>query len=135
MISVEVARELSDAGLVWTPVNGDRFFIPDRDLDEEVFAISDMTVDVRVVPGGKEISFNGAVEWALDAIEQHEVVWLPTETQLRQALGEHFVSLWRTTDGFACVASVRGEHRDFAAPDAADAYAMALLDHLRAQLI
>ena len=99
MISIELARDLSHAGLAWTPTNGDRFFIPDRDLDEEVFSISEMTVDVRTVPGGKEISFNGAVEWALDAIEQHEVVWLPSETQLRTELGERFVSLWRTTDG------------------------------------
>lgn len=132
MISIELARELGGAGLPWTPTNGDRFFIPDRDLDEEVFSISEMTVDVRTVPGGKEITFNGAVEWALDAIEQHEVVWLPTEMQLRRALEEHFVSLWRTTDGYACVANIRGEHRDYAAPDAADAYALALLDHLRA---
>lgn len=132
MISIELARELAAAGLTWQPDNGDRFFIPDRDLDEEIFAISEMTVDVRTVPGGKEISFNGAVEWALDAIEQHEVVWLPTEAQLREALGEHFVSLWRTSDGYACVASTNGEHRDFAADHAADAYAMALLDHFTA---
>ena len=130
MISIELARDLAAAGLTWTPANGDRFFIPDRDLDEEVFAISEMTVDVRSVPGGKEISFNGAVEWALDAIAQHHVVWLPSETQLREALGEHFVSLWRTSVGYACVANVREEHRDFTATNAADAYALALLDHL-----
>jgi len=131
LISVNLARKLAAAGLEWAPANGDRFFIPDRDLDKDIFSISEMTIGVRSVEGGKEIAFNGAVEWALDAIEQHEVVWMPSESQLRAALGPHFVSLWRTTEGFACVANIAEEHRDYAAMEAADAYALALLDHLQ----
>ena len=133
MISVELARRLAAAGLEWTPRDGDHFFIPDRDLDDEVFSISEMTIDVRSVPGGKEIAFNGAVEWALDAIEQHEVVWLPREGQLRGLLGDGFVSLQRTADGYACVAAVDGERCDFTGATAPDAYAKALLARLGAR--
>ena len=133
MISIELARELAAAGLTWTPANGDRFFIPDRDLDEEIFAISEMTVDVRKVPGGKEIAFNGAAEWALDAIEQHHVVWLPSEAQLREALGDRFVALERSDAGYTCLTNRRHQSAGYSAADAADAYALALLDRLNRQ--
>lgn len=68
MISIELARRLRDAGLRWQPDDGDRFVIPDRNLDNRVFSISEMTVDVRGVPGGPLITFNGTVEWALDSV-------------------------------------------------------------------
>ncbi len=87
MITIELARQLRDAGLEWLPAEGDRFIIPDRDLEEHVFSISEMTVEVRRFASESQISFNGAVEWALDSIEQGEVVWLPSEAQLRDRLG------------------------------------------------
>jgi len=39
-----MARQLKEAGLIWKPGPGDRFAIPDRDLDEEVFVLSNMTI-------------------------------------------------------------------------------------------
>ena len=127
MISIDLARELRDAGLHWEPANGDRFFIPDRDLDDEVFAIAEMTVDMRTVDGGREIAFNGAVEWALDAIQHSEVVWLPSEMQLRDLLAERFVTLRATSDGFACEARIDGTEQVFVATVASDAYGSAVL--------
>jgi hypothetical protein len=127
MISIDLARRLRDAGLDWNPADGDRFYIPDRDLDEHIFSISEMTVDVRHVQGGRQIAFNGAVEWALDAIMEHEVIWLPAESQLRVLLGDTFVGLQRDAAGYHCTT---GNDLTFSAPVAADAYGLALLDHL-----
>ena len=39
------------------------------------------------------LAFNGTTEWALDSIEVDEAVWLPLEHQLRDLLGDAFVSL------------------------------------------
>lgn len=127
MISIELARRLRDAGLPWTPADGDRFFIPDRDLEGHTFSISQMTIDVRDVPGGQQIAFNGAVEWALDAIMQREVVWLPSEAQLRDRLGDAFERLERRGDAYRC----RAADKDFVAATAAEAYGLALLDLLQ----
>ncbi|HEX9643435.1 MAG TPA: pilus assembly protein CpaE [Acidimicrobiia bacterium] len=126
MISLDLARRLRDAGLVWHPCDGDRFFIPDRDLEGHTFSISDMSVGVRDVPGGREIAFNGAVEWALDAIMQREVVWLPAEAQLRERLGTAFVSLARHGAGYRCIITDPGGG-SYDASSAADAYGSALL--------
>ena len=69
MIGVEVAQQLKEAGLTWKPASGDRFAIPDRDLDDEVFVLSNMTIEVYNVPDGRVIGFNGTTEWALDDVE------------------------------------------------------------------
>lgn len=130
MISVELARTLRDAGLEWLPAEGDRFMIPDRDLEDHVFSISEMTVEVRRLAHGKRIFFNGAVEWALDSITQREVIWLPSEAQLRNRLGRAFDALRRSDDGFRCDVTVDGETRTYEANDPADAYALALLELL-----
>ena len=68
MITVEQARRLRKAGALWVPSAGDRFVVPDRDMDDDVFVVSDMTVEVHDYPGGKVIGFNGTTEWALDSI-------------------------------------------------------------------
>ena len=127
MISIELARRLRDAGLEWDPADGDRFFVPDRNLDDMVFSISQMTVDVHVVDDHRFIAFNGAVEWALDSIMQHEVIWLPTEGQLRVALGERFRSLERTGDGYAVRITAGNGVRSFEGEVAADCYGHAVL--------
>jgi hypothetical protein len=131
MISLELARRLRAAGMRWQPGDGDQFVVPDRELDDVVFTVSEMTVEVRDIPSGRLIAFNGTVEWALDAVLQHEVVWLPRESQLRELLGEAFVRLERDGDGVRCHADVAGQARAFAAADAADAYGLALLERLR----
>jgi hypothetical protein len=127
MISHDLARRLRDAGLEWEPKDGDRFLIPDRQLDHHVFSISEMTVDVRQVPGGRQIAFNGAVEWALDAIMEHEVIWLPSEEQLRDRLGATFRSLTRDGAVYRCIVESRGRRKMFEAAGPADAYGGALL--------
>jgi hypothetical protein len=130
MISIDLARKLRDTGLEWVPAEGDRFMIPDRDLDDHIFSISEMTVEVRKLREGKWISFNGAVEWALDSIVQQEVIWLPSEAQVRDRLGRAFESLRRTANGYECDLVVDDQHRTYAAKEPADAYALALLDLL-----
>lgn len=130
MISIELARQLRDAGLEWLPAEGDRFMIPDRDLEDHVFSISEMTVEALKIRDGVRISFNGAVEWALDSIMKREVVWLPSETQLRDRLGSAFESLRRNGSGYRCHVVVDDQPRAYEAPDPDTAYALALLDLL-----
>lgn len=132
MISKELARQLRDAGLEWLPVEGDRFMIPDRDLDEHVFSISEMTVEVRRIAEQRRIMFNGSVEWALDSIVQTEVIWLPSETQLRNRLGAAFRSFHRDEGSFRCEIILDDEPTSFTATDPADAYGLAVL-HLLGQ--
>ena len=79
------------------------------------------------LPTGPEMRFNGTVEWALDSIGQHEVVWLPREDQLRDALGDRFERLERldgATGGYAVVLADGARYLDI---DAERAYARALL--------
>ena len=46
MLSIETARALRAAGLVWEPAEFDTFIIPDRDLDERQFVINEMPAHV-----------------------------------------------------------------------------------------
>jgi hypothetical protein len=129
---VEAARTLKRLGLVWQPRIGDRFMVPDRHLDEHVFTLSDMVVGMRQSIGGlPELSFNGTVEWALDSIMTSEVVWLPTEADLRDALGNAFVALYAEDDAYVCVVRIGGTPTTHAAPTAVEAYAGALTTLLR----
>lgn len=130
MISVELAKRLDAAGLEWVPSEGDKFAIPGRDLEGEVFTVSEMTIEVQPVVGGKRIAFNGAVEWALDSIMQSEVVWLPSESQLRDRLGNTFRELRQADQGFVCSVSFEGTNHEFTASSPADAYGEALLQLL-----
>jgi hypothetical protein len=131
MISLDLARRLRDAGLRWQPADGDRFVVPDRGMDDQVFTISGMSVDVRDAPGGRIIAFNGTVEWALDSINQWEVVWLPRESQLREALGEAFTGLSRADGVHHCEVVVSGRRSVESHASAAEAYGRALLDVVR----
>jgi hypothetical protein len=122
VISLDLARRLHDAGVAWTPGNGDRFWVPDRELDETVFTVSDMVVEVRDHAGGRVLAFNGTTEWALDAIEEHEAVWLPRLDQLLDLLGPRFVSLTARSGGYVLRVQSSGgeeEHVDVGADDAA----------------
>src|SRR6185369_2143270 len=117
VITRELAQNLAAAGLAWEPSSGDRFLVPDRDLDDEVFEL----------PTGPEMKFNGTVEWALDSIGKHDVIWLPREDQLREALAHRFAGLERldgATGGYAVVLTDGGRYVDI---DAERAYARALL--------
>jgi hypothetical protein len=134
VITRELAEALAARGLPWTPASGDRFLVPDRDLDDEVFVVSGMSIEVAELEFGSEMRFNGTVEWALDSIARDEVIWLPREEQLRDALGERFLRLESVTGGYAVVLGAGSDagpaevrHVDI---DAERAYARALLSVL-----
>jgi len=132
MVSVDLALQLRSAGLRWAPARGDRFVLPGRGMDDDVFVLSDMTVEVHDFPGGSVIGFNGVTEWALDSVDQREALWIPAEDQLRRLLGGLFVrleSLPLDTGADAFEVTLRmpdGEQR-FRAADPAHAYGEALL--------
>jgi hypothetical protein len=132
VIGVQLAQRLREAGLSWKPALGDRFAIPDRDLDDEVFVLSNMTIQVHKVPEGRVIGFNGTTEWALDDVELEEAIWLPREDQLRELLGGTFRGLRRDPTGFEVTTELLGEQRSFEGPSAEEAYASALLHLLAA---
>jgi len=132
VIGVQVAQQLREAGLVWKPGTGDRFTIPDRDLDDDVFVLSDMTIEVYNVPEGRVIGFNGTTEWALDDVELDEALWLPREDQLRELLGGTLQALRRAATDWAVDVTLLGENRTFTAATPEEAYAAALLHLLAA---
>jgi hypothetical protein len=126
VLTVELAHRLRAAGLVWQPTPGDRFVLPDRDLDD-VFVLSHMTIEVHQLPKGPVIGFNGTVEWALDDVDQDEALWLPREDQLRDLLGPAFQRLERTGDGYRVIVAVDGRVAEFPGGCAEEAYGAALL--------
>jgi hypothetical protein len=131
VLGVDVAQQLKEAGLTWKPAPGDRFAIPDRDLDNELFVLSNMTIQVYNLPEGRVIGFNGTTEWALDDVEIEETIWLPREDQLRELLGGTFRALRRADAGYEIDMDLLGEARTFAAETPEGAYAAAML-HLLA---
>lgn len=129
MISLELAVQLRRAGLAWSPAPGDRFALPDRGLDE-VFVLSNMTIQVYELPKGSVIGFNGTTEWALDDVEKEEAIWLPAEDQLRERLGEAFERLVRRDGHYRVVTRTGGREAEFVAATPEDAYGQALLHEL-----
>ena len=132
MISLDLASRLRAGGLAWSPASGDRFVVPDREMDDQVFVVSEMVVEVHDLPVGRLLRFNGTTEWALDSILAHEVIWLPREEQLRGLLGEAFASLQATPGGFVVVVRADGGEQRHIDIDAECAYARALLATLTA---
>ena len=130
VLSLELALALRAAGVRWEPRAGDAFVVPDHDLDDHVFVLSDMVIETVNPPDGPPIlAFNGTTEWALDSLEAHEAVWVPREDQLRAMLAETFEVLERVPgppEGYA-VTAARVRHVDVT-PEAA--YARALLANL-----
>lgn len=101
--------------------------VPDRGMDSDVFLISEMVVEVQDVPTGRILRFNGTTEWALDSIEERDVVWLPREEQLRDLLGERFLRLEAVPGGFVAFVAHEGQVERHIDVDADRAYARALL--------
>jgi hypothetical protein len=132
VIPVPLARRLVAAGLVWEPAPGDRFCIPDKDMDDEVFVLSTMTIEVHDLPGRTVIGFNGTTEWALDDVDKDATVWLPREEQLRELLGEAFHRLERAGDRYRVVVTIWDETVEFTGDEPDAAYADALLHLLAA---
>ncbi|TDN41686.1 hypothetical protein EDF64_1165 [Curtobacterium flaccumfaciens] len=131
MIAPALARSLRAAGLRWHPTTGDRFVIDKPGVDDDVYTVSEMTVERHDFPSGTVLGFNGTTEWALDSVEASESLWLPREDQLRELLGPAFVSL---EAGFTVTATISGAARTFSEPVAADAYGQALLAYIGAAL-
>ncbi|WP_066522855.1 pilus assembly protein CpaE [Curtobacterium ammoniigenes] len=138
MISVELARTLRTAGLRWHPNTGDRFIIDKPGVDDDVYTVSEMTVERHDYPTGTILGFNGTTEWALDSVAADDTLWLPREDQLRELLGPTFRSLRRIVDDATVIAEVTavvdGAERTFAAAEAADAYGLALAAYITASL-
>jgi hypothetical protein len=126
MISTALARALRDSGLVWHPAAGDAFRIDLVEVDDEIFYLSDMTVEAHTMVTGTELGFNGTTEWALDSVAIEDALWLPSETQLRLALGPAFRGL-TASDGLRVEVVIDGVPTSFEAEHAEDAYARALI--------
>jgi hypothetical protein len=128
MISIELAWQLSVAGVRWYPASGDRFTILQPELTGDVFTISDMMVEAHEFPTGTVLGFNGTTEWAMDSVAKDEALWLPGEDQLRTMLGGTFRSLTHAEGSYlVTTVSPSGIEQTFQADSAADAYAQALL--------
>lgn len=126
VVSVSIARRLRDAGARWEPQRFDFFHIPDRNLDDEIFVITSFGVNVQHLADGiAAIAFEGAVEWSLDYILTQDVIWLPTETQAREMLGDAFIKLDRLGELHRVTIRHRGESLSFESSSAADAYGLA----------
>ena len=136
MISTALARELRDAGLVWTPASGDSFQIALADFEGDVFTVSDMTIEAHHYPSGSVLGFNGTTEWALDSVALDDALWLPREDQLRELLRGTFRSLERTAsdDGpviYTVRASIEGMDAAYSSDDPSEAYGLAVLALIR----
>jgi hypothetical protein len=132
MISLALAQQLRNAGLTWQPAERDLFALPDREMDEQIFVISVLPAMLQLHGGQPAVAFLASAEWALDYVLLGEVVWLPTEAQLRKALEaqiapEAGLTLSRRMDGYCCTVEIAGSDREFDGPDAESAYALALL--------
>ncbi|MBA3944036.1 MAG: pilus assembly protein CpaE [Herpetosiphonaceae bacterium] len=135
MITVPLAQQLHAAGLPWEPAVGDHFAVPGTGLDDHPFVISEQTAFVQRLNGVPMIVFHGSTEWALDHVVVGDVVWLPTETQLRMLLDRQLpapaeLRLVRGSGEYTCTVGTKGDLRSFTAPSGEDAYGMALLDLL-----
>ena len=134
LVSIELAHELRDAGLRWSPARGDHFIVADRGMDDDVFVLSDLTIEVHDFPTGPVIGFNGTTEWALDSLDKQAALWLPTEGQLRTLLGPALRRLERAEEAFLVTVVADGTEVVSSGPTAPNAYARALLDHLPERL-
>lgn len=128
-ISVELAQRLKVAGLDWQPRLHDFFMIPDTHFEDRQFVITDVQADLALYRGTPMVTFHGALEWALDHVRQQDVVWLPTETQLREELVARVArcSLEHTPAGYDCQVEIEGQTRSFSAENGNNAYGEALL--------
>jgi hypothetical protein len=128
VITVQLARDLVAAGVLWEPAAGDRFVIDADQLTAQIFWVSDLTVEVQTYRGQPLLGFNGTTEWALDSVTLDQAVWLPREDQLRELLGSRLVSVRRLEDGWEVTFEPQPrERRTVTDPDLECAYARAVL--------
>ena len=140
MISLEKAIELKEAGLNWQPALNDFFAIPERDMNEKIFVISDMLVTIDFLQGIQVVSFQGASEWALDSLVTDETVWLPSDEQLFHAIeaamlerGAYVIILRSTIKVYEGEITYEDGKRIFEGKQVSTVYADALLYLLRSK--
>jgi hypothetical protein len=114
MIDVDMARLLRGAGLAWQPSERDCFAIPESQMDGQVFVVSHVPAQVEVLNGRPALTFHGSSEWALDYLFTTDAVWLPSETQLREAIerltGDDLrITLERTQGRYRCQVTSGGQ--------------------------
>ncbi len=126
MISLDVAKELKEAGLAWEPKLHDIFAIPFSGLEDRRFVFADLTVDVTPLAGLATITFGGSAEWSLDYIFRSDAVWLPSDSQLVELLDDRFQCLDNTESGYRCSATVGADTFEFEEDNPSDAYGRAL---------
>jgi hypothetical protein len=138
MLDLALAQRLKQAGLQWWPAERDFFAIPDHQMDGQIFVVSQLTALVQLINGQPAITFHGTSEWALDFVLLADTLWLPSESQLREAimflLGPQAQLRLEHDEGvYRCAITIGEGMRDFAASGAEDAYAEALISLLEAQ--
>ena len=128
MISVDLARRLASAGVMWQPQPGDRFTINEPELLGDLYWISDLTIELHHYQDQSVLGFNGTTEWALDSVPLDVALWLPREDQLRELLGDRFVAMRREEDAWVVeVVDADIGRASFRDADLECAYALALL--------
>ena len=139
MIDPKLALQLKDNGLEWQPAKRDHFMIPGGELADEVFTLNDLTILVQPVNGEYTVMFHGSAEWALDNVLLADVIWLPSETQLREAIQARLggktpaVTLVWNAAGYRCVARHADQEQVFEGATAEQVYGYALLFLLRSE--
>ena len=125
---------------MWTPAKNDFFMVPDRGLDDNIFVITDMTVFVETLSGQPAVTFHGTSEWALDHVMVSELIWLPTETQLRELIEQRLLGekeptlvLISTADGYRCEIHFKEKNLAMEGFGVAELYAQVLLYLLQQQ--
>lgn len=140
MLPLSLAVKLKEAGLTWLPDINDFFAIPDSDLDDRIFVMSDMMTAPTTLKGWPAITFHGTSEWAMDYIFMQEVVWMPTEEQLRQELvflldrieDKTKLTLKLEENGrYTCQITYQNTSIPFTAPTPSETYGQALLHILQ----
>jgi hypothetical protein len=131
MIGLDLAMRLREAGLAWRPVERDIFALPGHAMDDQVFVVSPVPALVQLYNGHPVVAFQASAEWALDYVMLSEVVWMPSEHQLRETLAATLapgaeLRLTRVDGGYICAAGPTS----YEGPDAETAYGLALLEAL-----
>ncbi|MFK7801863.1 MAG: pilus assembly protein CpaE [Anaerolineae bacterium] len=134
-LALKTAQKLKTAGIDWEPKTHDFFAMPDVDMDDRVFALSDMTISMEVLHGYHAITFVGSVEWALDFVYHSDAVWLPTESQLREMIVSRLeegstMTLQTSIGGYVITIDTGSSRSLFEGVTAIEAYAAALLGML-----
>jgi hypothetical protein len=132
MIDIELARRLKRVGLEWRPAERDCFVVPDRGMDDQIFVVNRLTTLIQSYQGRPTVTFHGTSEWALDDVLLTEVIWLPSESQLRETIAARIgpdapLRLDRTARGYRCQIAAADQLLEYEAAQAEDAYALGLL--------